>query len=394
MEECRIILRAKEDLRIRAGHPWVYNNEIAQIEGAILSGEAVGVYDSKGLFVGRGFVNTASKIFVRILTRKEDQPLDRAFFKHILQNVALAKQAIGYTESYRLLFAEADGIPGLIIDRYQDYFVMQVLSLGIDQRKAMFVELLVELFHPLGIYERSDVSVRSKEGLQETVGVLYGDVPDRIVIKENGILMEIDVKNGQKTGHFLDQQANHFAIKPYVMGKTVLDCFSHTGGFGLHALAFGAIAVTFVDMSESACRQIETNVALNQFKNATLVKADVFKLLREYNQAGNKYDVVILDPPAFTKTADTVQNAYKGYKEINLQAMKLLKDGGYLVSCSCSNHLTPSLFLEMLSDAAADSLKKVQMIEFRTQGKDHPTLFGSEETLYLKCVILRVSNHL
>lgn len=394
MEECRIILRAKEDLRIRAGHPWVYNNEIARIDGAILSGEAVGVYDAKGLFVGRGFVNTASKIFVRILTRKEDQPLDRAFFKQILQNAAVAKQELGYTDTYRLLFAEADGIPGLIIDRYNDYLVLQVLSLGIDQRKAMFIDLLVELFHPVGIYERSDVSVRSKEGLQETVGVLYGQVPDCIVIQENGLSMQIDVKNGQKTGHFLDQQANHLALKPYVAGKTVLDCFSHTGGFGLHALAFNATAVSFVDMSESACRQIETNVALNHFQNATIVKADVFKLLRDYNQNNTHFDVVILDPPAFTKTADTVQNAYKGYKEINLQAMKLLSDGGYLVSCSCSNHMTPALFLEMLSDAAADSQRKVQMIEFRTQGKDHPTLFGSEETLYLKCVIMRISNPL
>ncbi|HRY78484.1 MAG TPA: class I SAM-dependent rRNA methyltransferase, partial [Candidatus Izemoplasmatales bacterium] len=303
-----------------------------------------------------------------------------------------ARLNLGYQDSYRALFGEADGIPGLIVDRYGEYLVVQILSLGIDRRKEMFTRLLVAEFAPRGILERSDVSVRAKEGLPETVQVLYGTVPDTVVIDENGLKMAVDLRGGQKTGTFLDQRGNHAALKPYVFDKTVLDCFSHTGGFGLHAAFYGASDVECVDISASAVRQMEANARLNGLSNIHPIQADVFSLLRSRLGEGKQYDVVILDPPAFTKTADKLEKAYSGYKEINLQAMKLLRAGGYLVTCSCSQHMTPGLFLEMLGEAAADSGRLVQMAEFRIQGQDHPTLLGSEESLYLKCVILRVED--
>ncbi|MFA5006836.1 MAG: class I SAM-dependent rRNA methyltransferase [Candidatus Izemoplasmatales bacterium] len=389
MDGCRLILKPKEEVRIRNGHAWVYGNEVARIEGEIVSGELANVYSAKGDFIGKGYLNTASKILVRILAR-DDVAIDRAFFKERLRAADAARRELGFTGSYRAFFAESDGIPGLIVDKYEDWLVVQVLSLGIEKRKAMFVELLVELFAPQGIYERSDVAVRIKEGLEEAKGVLYGTVPDLVRVEENGVLMDVDVKNGQKTGSFLDQRENHAAIAPYVRGKDVLDCFSHTGGFGLAAAKAGAKSVVCVDISASACDRIEKNAALNGFANVSVIKADVFSLLREEFAKGNQYDVVVLDPPAFTKNVENLANAYAGYKEINIQGLRLVRHGGYLVSCSCSHYMTPALFLEMLLEAGVDAGRIVQMIEFRTQGKDHPTLLGSEESFYLKVVVLRV----
>lgn len=391
MSLLQVILKPKEEQRIQTGHAWVYGNEVARLDGEIRSGDVVDVVSSKGEFVGRGFLNTASKILVRIMTRRIDQPVDRAFFRTLIRRADQRKRELGYGDSYRVVFGEADGMSGLIVDKYADVLVVQIVALGMDRHRDWIVDELVELFHPKGIYERSDVGVRIKEGLEEKIGVLYGDVPDVVLIREGDLTIEVNVKNGQKTGYFLDQQANHQAVKAYVKDKTVLDCFSHTGGFGIHAAAAGARHVTFVDLSASACEAIRRNCDRNHLTNVTIVKDDVFGLLRRKAQEQSTYDVVILDPPAFTKNADNLKNAYAGYKEINLQAMKILSDGGILVSCSCSHYMTPALFLDMLIEAAADAKKKVQMLEFRTQGKDHPTLLGSEETLYLKCVALRVS---
>lgn len=391
MDNCKITLKPKEEIRIVQGHSWVYNNEIAKIDGDIKSGELADVFSSNGTFVGRGYLNTASKIFVRILTRR-DIVVDEAFFRTLIHRANQARIDLGYQNAYRALFAEADGIPGFIVDKYGDYLVIQVLSLGIDLRKAMFIRLLVDEFHPIGIYERSDVGVRIKEGLSEYKGVVYGSVPEFVMIQENELLMNVDIINGQKTGTFLDQQANHAAIRPYVAMKNVLDCFSHTGGFGLHAAKYGAKHVTCVDISSLAVSQIEANAALNGLNQITTIKADVFALLREYQKTADKFDVVVLDPPSFTKNLENLDKAYAGYKEINLQAMKIITSGGYLVTCSCSHYMTPELFLSMLLDAANDSDRIVQMVEFRTQGKDHPTLLGSEESLYLKCVILRIDD--
>jgi 23S rRNA (cytosine1962-C5)-methyltransferase len=392
MEPCKIYLKPNEELRIEEGHPWVFNNEIDRIDGHIKSGEIAYVFSYKKVFIGKGFLNTSSKIFVRILSKNIDEIIDINFFKSIIIQSNQARLDLGYKNSYRVLFAESDGIPGLIVDKYDEYLVIQILSLGIDLRKSMFIEILADLFHPKGIYERSDVSVRKKEGLELFKGTVYGDVPDLVVIKENNLLMEIDLKNGQKTGTFLDQQDNHDAIKPYVENKTVLDCFSHIGGFGLHAAYHKASEVTCLDISEHAVNQINRNAKLNKLNQVTALKADVFEQLREYQKLDQKFQMIILDPPAFAKKNEDLKKAYQGYKEINLQALKIIEDNGYLMSCSCSHYMSPSLFLEMLMDASRDAKKSTQMVEFRIQGKDHPARLGSDESLYLKCVILRVKS--
>jgi len=391
MEPCKITLKPKEEIRIKNGHPWVYNNEIALIKGEIVSGEVADVFSHIGEFIGRGFLNTASKIFVRVVTRKQIV-IDEEFFRNRINEANQARIDLGYANSYRVLFGEADGIPGFIVDKYGEYLTIQILSYAIDIRKEMFIGLLVELFHPKGILERSDVTVRLKEGLQEFKGVVYGEVPPLIEINENGIKVEVDLMHGQKTGYFLDQQANHAAVEPYVKNRTVLDCFSHTGGFGLHAAFYGAKAVQCVDLSQLAVQAIEKHRILNGLNHLEGVKGDVFKLLREYVVMKKTFGVVILDPPAFTKNMENVNKAYAGYKEINLQAMRLVEDGGYLVTNSCSHYMTPALFLEMLMEAAVDSGRIAQMVEFRTQGKDHPALLGSEESFYLKCVVLRIKD--
>lgn len=390
MDFCKIFLQPKEDIRIRQGHPWVYGNEIDHIEGIIKSGEIAYVYAYNNEFIGKGFLNTSSKIFVRILSRDIDETIDEAFFKHVIQLSNQSRLNLGFTNSYRVLFGESDGIPGFIVDKYDQYLSIQVLSLGIDLRKDMFIKILVEIFNPKGIYERSDVSVRKKEGLQLFKGVIYGDVPEKVIIKENELSMEIDIINGQKTGSFLDQQENHNAIKPYVSGKTVLDCFSHIGGFGLHAAYHQASEVTCLDISEIAVQQILKNASLNHLNQVKAYKANVFDELRAYHDQDKSFDVIILDPPAFAKKRDDIKKAYKGYKDINLQALKIINPEGYLVSCSCSHFMDQSLFLEMLADASHDAKRITQMIDFRIQSKDHPALLGSDESLYLKCVTLKV----
>lgn len=390
MDFCKIFLQPKEDIRIRQGHPWVYGNEIDHIEGIIKSGEIAYVYAYNNDFIGKGYLNTTSKIFVRILSRDIDEVIDEAFFKNVIKISNQSRIDLGFKNSYRVLFGESDGIPGFIVDKYDEYLSIQVLSLGIDLRKDMFIKILVNIFNPKGIYERSDVSVRKKEGLDLFKGVVYGDVPDKVIIKENELSMEIDIINGQKTGSFLDQQENHNAIKPYVFGKTVLDCFSHIGGFGLHAAYHKASEVTCLDISEVAVQQILKNAELNHLPQVKAYKANVFDELRAYHEQDRKFDVVILDPPAFAKKRDDIKKAYKGYKDINLQALKIINPEGYLVSCSCSHFMDQTLFLEMLTDASHDAKRITQMIDFRIQSKDHPALLGSDESLYLKCVTLKV----
>jgi 23S rRNA (cytosine1962-C5)-methyltransferase len=392
MQICQIYLKPKEEFRILEGHPWVFSNEIERIEGPIKSGEIAYVYSYKNQFVGKGFLNTSSKIFVRILSRNIDEEINQLFFENIIIQSNQARLDLGYQNSYRVLFGESDGIPGFIVDKYGEYLSIQVLSYGIDLRKQMFIDILVKIFNPKGIYERSDVSVRKKEGLELFKGTVYGHVPEKILIKENELDMEIDVINGQKTGSFLDQQDNHKSIKPYVKDKKVLDCFSHIGGFGLHAAYYGANEVICADISETAVLQIDQNAKINQLSNVKTIKADVFNLLREYQDKKEMFDVIVLDPPAFAKKVDDVKKAYQGYKDINLQALKLIKNNGYLITCSCSHYMTPSLFLDMLIDASKDAKKSTQMIEFRIQGKDHPARLGSDESLYLKMVVLRVKD--
>jgi 23S rRNA (cytosine1962-C5)-methyltransferase len=390
MNTCKITLKPKEEIRIQQGHPWVFSNEIDRIEGPIKSGELAYVYSSKQVFLGKGFLNTSSKIFVRLLSHSEEEIIDDHFFETIIRRSNQSRLDLGYQNSYRVVFGEADGIPGFIVDKYGDYLSIQILSLGIDMRKQMFIDILIKVFNPKGIYERSDVSVRKKEGLDLFKGVIYGEVPDKIRIKENDLWMDVDIINGQKTGSFLDQQDNHNAIKSYVKNKKVLDCFSHIGGFGLHAAYHGASRVTCLDISDVAVENIKHNAKINHLENVNAEKKDVFEALRDYQKNNETFDVIVLDPPAFAKKADDLKKAYQGYKDINLQALKIINQDGYLISCSCSHYMTPALFMDMLLDASTDAKRITQMVEFRIQGKDHPALFGSDESLYLKCVTLRI----
>ncbi len=385
----KIILNKNEEERILKGHPWVFSNEVNRFEGAIKSGEICAVYSFNKEFVGYGFLNTTSKIIVRILSLNENEVIDEEFFFNRISEAIELRKQLNFGDTARLIFSEADFLPGLVVDKYGDYLSVQFLSLGMDIRKDIIVRCLVKLLNPKGIYERSDVSVREKEGLEEFKGIIYGDFNPMVVVKENDILMRIDLENGQKTGYFLDQKLNRDNLKYYVKDKVVLDCFSHTGGFALHAAKHGSKEVVACDISQKAVDDIMYNASLNNFNNIKGVCADVFDFLRQPDNT-NKFDVIVLDPPAFTKSKETVKKAYKGYKDINLQAMKMIKKGGYLLTFSCSQHMTPSLFMEMINDAAIDGKRRVQMIDFKIQSPDHPTLLSSEEQLYLKCVILRV----
>jgi len=385
----KVVLKKKEEKRIADGHPWVFSNEVHHFEGSFENGDIVDVMSLDGVFVGRGFINLNSKILVRVLTRI-DQDINREFFKDRIKTANQHRIRMGYQNSYRVVFGESDMLPGLIVDKYDQYLSIQTLALGIDIRKDMIVDVLKEIFNPLGIYERNDVQVRLKEGLELVKGFIGKPFNAIIKIKENGIPMLIDLENGQKTGYFLDQQDNRKAIEPYVKGMSVLDCFSHTGGFAMHAATYGAKEVVAIDISELAVKNIDANIKLNGFKNVKAVVGDVFHNLRNYIQEKKEFDVIILDPPAFTKTKSTVESAFRGYKEINLSAMKIIKSGGYLITFSCSLPMTPALFLQMLVEAAIDSKRTIQMVEFRTQSKDHVSLLATDESLYLKCVIARI----
>ena len=383
-----LTLKKGEEKRI-LHHPWVYANEVARIEGKDKQGSIARVESFDGRFVGYGFINHRSKIIVRILTRDET-PIDRAFFFDRIKRAKEYREELGYGDNYRVVFGASDLLPALIVDKYGDHLSVQFLALGMDVRKDMIVDILVELFHPACIYERSDVAVREKEGLPETKGVLYGTLDPDLTIVENGIKMKIDVENGQKTGYFLDQKENRDDLKYYVKGKTVLDCFCNQGGFSLNAAKHGAKAITAVDVSALALKAVETNASLNGFGNITTVQADVFELLRTYRKEEKKFDVIVLDPPAFTKSTDTVKEGYKGYLDINVAALKLLTEGGVLVTCSCSQHLTLPLFMQMITEATTRAHVNAKLVELRTQGKDHATMLGLDEGLYLKVAVIKV----
>ena len=384
-----LTLKKGEEKRILAGHPWVYANEILKTDGYDEQGSIAKVQGHDGRFIGYGYINHKSKIIVRLLTRDET-PIDKTLFFSRIKQANDYRLNLGYSNNYRVVFGESDLLPGLIIDKYADYLSVQFLSLGMDVRKAMIVEILVEIFNPKGIYERSDVSVRSKEGLEEVKDVLYGEIPQIVTIEENGIKLEIDIINGQKTGYFLDQKENRDNLKYYVKDKTVLDCFSNIGGFSLCASKYGATEVTAVDVSKDAIATVRKNAEINGFTNIKALQADVFEQLRLYKNERQKFDVIILDPPAFTKSKDTVKAGYHGYRDINMLALKQINKGGYLITCSCSQHLSINLFLDMIKESVAATGVNAQLVELRTQGKDHATLIGSDEALYLKVAVLHI----
>lgn len=384
-----IILLPGKEKRVYAGHPWVFRSDIARSKGDPQPGDTVRVTASNGRFLAMAVYNPASQIALRVLSRR-DEPIDQAFIYRRVQEAVDYRRRFADLRSCRLIFAESDGLPAVIVDSFGGVLSLQCLCLGMEKYKGMICDALMELLHPNGIYERGDVPVRELEGLPQVTGVLRGQVPDKVMIEENGVKFWVDVKNGQKTGFFLDQKENRAAIAPFVKGAEVLDCFTHTGSFALHAARFGARHVTGVDISEFACQCARENAALNGFDQVDFVAANAFDFLKEQCAAGAQYDVVILDPPAFTKTRHNLEAAERGYKEINLRGLKLLKNGGYLVTCSCSQHMLPGAFRDVVLSAAQDARVRLFQVEYRTQGRDHPILPAAPETQYLKCGIFRV----
>ena len=383
----KITLRKTRETRVRSGHPWLYASEIERVEGESAAGVAE-VYSAKGTFLARALYNPASQIALRILTT-HDEPIDADFFARRVRTAWEYRQRFCDVNSCRAIYAEADFLPGLVVDKFGGVLVVQVLSLGMELWKRELTDILVEVIRPEGIYERNDVPVRRLEGMQEATGLLYGDVPERVPMVENGIVYSVDVKHGQKTGFFLDQKENRAAIAPLCPGARAIDMFCHNGSFALNAAKYGAREVTGVDISEEALAVARDNARANGL-DANFEAHNCFDLLRALSDQGEKYDLVILDPPAFTKTRQMTERALRGYKEINLRGMKLVPDGGFLVSCSCSQHVDDAAFTAMLNEAARDAKKKLRMVEFRTQAKDHPILPASPETKYLKCAILQV----
>ncbi len=389
----RIILANNKSQRIENGHPWVYDNEVGKTEGNYEAGDIVEVYDSKRKFIGKGYINPKSHILVRLLTRNQKEEINKDFFYRRLSEALAFRKLHNYKDTFRWVFGEADFLPALVIDKFADYVVIQTLSLGMDKFKAIICEVINELVKPKAIYERNDVPVRELEGLTQQTGFLSSPIElptEGILIEENGFKFHVDIVNGQKTGYFLDQTENRAAIQPYVKDKTVLDCFSHTGSFAIHAAGYGASHVTALDISEQAMQAAKQNAALNGLHNMEFVTANAFDLLKDWTKEGRKFDTVILDPPAFTKNRQNVQNALRGYKEINLRGMKLVKSGGFLITCTCSHFITPEIFKKVLHEAAFDAQKTVREISFKVQGKDHPILWNVDETLYLKFYILQI----
>ena len=384
-----IILKRNEEKDKINGFPWIYANEVSKIEGKDTQGSIAKVVSFDNKFIGYGFINHASKILVRILSYNEEALSDNFIYDRIM-DANNRRISMGYNNNYRAVFSESDMLPGLVVDKYGDYLSIQILTLGMEVRKKEIVDNLVKIFKPIGIYERSDVQVREKEGLKEFKGPIYGDFNPKVMIEENGLKMYVDLENGQKTGYFLDQKQNRENVKYYVKDKDVLDCFSNVGGFSLCAAINGAKSVTAIDISSIAIESVKENMALNGITNINPVCADVFEKLREYKKVGRKFDVIILDPPAFTKSIDTVKEGYKGYLDINMLALKLLNKGGTLITCSCSQHLTLPLFMKMIEEASNYSGVKVRLSELRFQGKDHAMLLALPESLYLKVAILNV----
>ncbi len=386
----KVFLRKKIAPRVANGHPWIYGNEVEKIEGEVIAGDIVDVYYSAEKYAGRGYINPQSQILVRLLTRKQET-IDEAFFYNKILKAWQYRQKLGYTENCRLVFGEADEMPALIIDKFNDYFVIQTLSLGIDKWKDAIVNSLETIFHPKGIYERNDVPVRGLEGLPQQKGFLSAPFDTNIQIVENGLKFFVDIENGQKTGYFLDQQDNRRAIKNIVVGADVLGAFTYTGTFEIHAAHYGAKSVLGLDISEQAVTQANKNAALNGLDGICKFEAmNAFDVLKQWGKDGKKFDVVMLDPPAFTKSRENIAKALTGYKEINLRGMKLLKNGGFLVTSSCTNLVSPEMFLQCIDQAAKDARKRIRQVVFQAQSSDHPIIWGMENTNYLKFLIVEV----
>ncbi len=388
----KVVLNRKIAPRIANGHPWIFNNEINNIEGNVTPGDIVDVHFADGSFAGRGYINPQSQITVRLLTHQREE-INEAFFYNRIAQAWQYRQKTGYTENCRLVFGEADYLPSLVIDKFNDYFSIQTMSLGMDKWKGAIVKALEHLFKPKGIYERNDVPVRELEGLPQQKGFLSQPFDTTIEIVENGLRLMVDIENGQKTGYFLDQQDNRRAIKHIVKGADVLGVFTYTGAFEIHAAHYGAKRVSGLDISENAVAQANRNAKLNGLDSIVQFEAvNAFDVLKQWVKDKRQYDVVMLDPPAFTKSRGSIDKAVAGYKEINLRGMKLIKNGGFLITSSCTNLVSPDMFLQTIAAAAKDARKKIRQVTFRAQASDHPVIWGMENTNYLKFLIVEVSD--
>lgn len=422
----KVILRKGQGREFKAGGLWIYDNEIDKVVGSYENGDVVELHDFDDYFLGYGIINEKSKIRVRMMSRKQDHVVDLMLIEKRVHDAWNYRKNVmaSYVESYilkgkellevsqeekadaykrlscRLIFGEADFLPGITIDKFSDVLVIESLALGTDKMKAQILDACKKVLAEdgvkiRGIYERSDAKVRELEGLERTKGFIGQPFDTKVLIEENGIKYYVDVENGQKTGFFLDQKFNRQSIRGLCKGKKVLDCFTHTGSFALNAAAGGASSVLGVDASELGCEQARENAALNSLETiATFQCADVFELLPELERKGEQFDVVILDPPAFTKSRASIKKAATGYKEINLRGMRLVKNGGYLATCSCSHFMDEELFLKTIADAAKDAHKRLRQVEFRQQAADHPILWGGAASYYLKFVIFQVCDEL
>lgn len=398
MEKAIVVLKKGEGRTLKSGGLWVFDNEISKIEGEFTNGDLVTVNDFDGYCMGTGFINTNSKITVRMMSRIKGQEIDEEFLMQRVKDAWEYRKSTVDTSSCRIIFGEADFLPGLVIDKFADVLVVQSLALGIDRMKETIINLLKQVLKAdgieiRGVYERSDAKVRIQESMERIKGFIGEAFDTKVTIVENGVKYIVDVEDGQKTGFFLDQKYNRLAIQRICKDAKVLDCFTHTGSFALNAGIGGAKSVLGVDASELGVAQARENASLNGLEKVVQFKcADVFELLPELEAAGEKFDVIILDPPAFTKSRNSVKNAIKGYREINLRAMKLLKDGGFLATCSCSHFMTPELFTETVGQAARNVRKRLRQVEYRTQAPDHPILWAADESYYLKFYIFQVCN--
>ena len=388
---CKVYLKRKISQRIANGHPWIFANEVEKLDDHTQPGDIVDVFFYDGKFAGKGYINPKSQIVVRLLTRNKKDEINEKFFVERIAQCWEYRKKLGYRDNCRLVFGEADELPQLIIDKFNDYFVIQTLALGIDKWKPVFVKAINQLFKPKGIYERNDVPVRELEGLQQVKGFLSEPFNTQIIINENGLKFYVDLENGQKTGYFLDQQDNRRTIQRIAKGAEVLGAFTYTGTFEIHAGHYGAKSVLGIDISENAVRQANQNAELNNLQNIVRFEtANAFDVLKQWGKNGMQYDIVMLDPPAFTKSRETIQKAITGYKEINLRGMKLIRPGGFLVTSSCTNLVSPELFLQIIHMAAKDARRKIRQVVLQTQSADHPVIWGIENTQYLKFLIVEV----
>ena len=396
MEHAVVHIKKGEARSLKAGGMWIYDNEIESISGNFENGDMVEVVDFDGYFLGHGFINTRSKITVRVMSRKRDAVIDDDFIEMRVRNAWEYRKTTVDTGSCRLIFGEADFLPGIVVDKFSDVLVVESLALGIDRWKPVILEKLKKVLAEdgiaiRGVYERSDAKVRLQEGMERFKGFIGEPFDTKVQIEENGVKYLVDVQDGQKTGFFLDQKYNRLAVHRLCRGAKVLDCFTHTGSFALNAGIAGAASVLGVDASELGVAQARENAELNGLSDRVqFLCADVFDLLPELERQGEKFDVVILDPPAFTKSRASVKNAVKGYREINMRGLKLVKDGGYLATCSCSHFMNPELFTKTIREAAASSHKRLRQVEYRTQAADHPILWAADSSYYLKFYIFQV----